>query len=820
MAFVALWAACSGSSGCGGCSCLTPLPNGFQGTRLDGSLGTRVTQDGFDFINANFSTLLPALGVSNPVAVPVACTSVSFGSDGHFCDQNKNSNCDPGEQCDVTVDIVSLQIEPEDASGNTGLLTASAQLQIKTGDMWLRTCAASVFGACICHLTCSANFDSTRANAQTDSFSADVNFTIDSTYGNILAFNVSNINGINTLDSDDLDVNTSGFCSALACSLLDIGFIKSYVVDQFVKPQLQSQITKAIDGARCRKCGSGQPSCPAPSTCSSGVCQDSAGACVPTLLGVEGRLDLSSALATLGGGSGRAMDIAVEAGGSVSSKSGSDITIGLIGGAKPVATDTCVPAETPLPASTIPAPDWSAGPSGYHVGIAIAGRYLDEAGFAVEQSGGLCLQPTAHEIAFLDTDTLGFALPSLKQVANHDGKSAPMMMVLRPHHAPSFRIGSGAVDPVTHQPTDPLITMTMNDLSLDFYALLGERQARLFTIETDVVMPISLVADGCDKLTPAVGDLSQLIKVKDVTGSEILSEDKQTIESLVGFALQLAGPSLTSALGGFSLPDVGGFKLEVNQIKGITPDGAGGFSHVGIFATLLQPGAMCPAGPRPPRAHRVESHTATPKQWREAKGHVVSEALVTLDPSSLPEDAEVSWRVDGSLWSPFIAAANGSVRVVAPQLVLQGKHTVELRTRSLKQPWALSRPLKLEVLTDTEEPSVTLARGATGGLTVHAHDRVTPPEELQMAVRLGDGALSDFGPVRELTPDEADQGVELQLRDRAGNVATVRHGAVTRTHQGLDSDSASPPSTGCSAFGAAGLLPLALLVLRRRRRLG
>ncbi len=817
LAVVAFWAACSGSSSCGGCSCLTPLPNGFQGTRLDGSLGTRVTQDGFDFINTNFSTLLPALGVTNPMAVPVACSAVSFGSNGHFCDQNQNDSCDTGEHCNVTVDILSLQIEPNDGGTNTGVLSANAQLQIQTGDMWLRTCAASLFGACICHLTCAANFDSTRSGTPYDVFSADVNFTIDTTYGNLLAFNVNNINGINTLDPNDLTVNTSGFCSALACSLLDIGFIKSYVVDQFVKPQLQQQITSAIDGARCRKCGTGQPACPGASTCQSNVCTDPSGSCVPTLLGVEGRLDLSTALASLGGGQGRGMDVLVAAGGSVSSQAGGHLTVGMIGGAKADPVDPCVPTLTPLPASAIPDPDWSAGPAGYHVGIAVAGRFLDEAGFAAHQAGGLCLQPTTREIPFLDTDTLGVLLPSLSLLAKHDGQPAPMMLVMRPHQAPTFRIGSGAVDPVTKQPIDPLVTMELSELSLDFYVMLDDRFARLFTLETNVNLPISLVPEGCDKLTPAIGDFSKLITVTDVTNSEMLSEDPATLKGLVGLALQFAGPSLTKALGGFALPSIGGFKLKVDSVKGITPNGTG-FAHVGIFANLLAPTDVCPTAAWVPRVVRVETKTPSVREWREAKGQVEAQAFLTFDPASLPEGAEVAWRVDGSVWSPFVAPLGGQVRVVNPQLMLQGKHVIEVKARLPKQPWAHTQPVVLATVVDTEAPKVALTRLASGGFRVMAHDGVTPEGELELAVGVGGQAPGEFGPLRELTAAEAEQGLEVLVRDRAGNVARVHHGAVT--HLRAELDSPTPPAQGCSETGGLGVLALGLLALvplRRRR---
>jgi hypothetical protein len=817
-----LWAACSGGGSCGGCSCLTPLPNGYQGTRLEGSMGTRVTQAGFDFINTNYATLLPSAGVTNPMAVPVACTGISFGSSGHFCDQNRNDQCDPGEGCNVSVNIMSLRIEPNDGGTNTGVLNASASLQIKTGDMWVRTCAQEVcvFGACacLCRLTCAANFDSTRAGAPEEQFSADVNFSIDATYGKLLAFNVVNINGINTLDSNDLNINTSGFCSALACGFLDIGFIKTYVVDSFVKPALQTQITSAVDGARCRSCGTGQPACPGASTCQSGRCVDPGGSCVPTLMGVEGRLDLSTALAGMGAPPGRAINVLAAAGGTVSSQAGSNFTVGLIGGAQPEKIDPCVPALPALPVATIPSPDWDAGAPGYHVGIAVAGRFLNEAGWAAEQAGGLCLAPTHADISFLETGLLGIPMPSLGLIANRDGHTAPMMLVMRPHTAPSFVLGSGAVDPVTHQPTDPLITMTLKNLSLDFYAQIDDRYARVFTLETDVVLPLSLTPKGCTQLVPAVGDLTKLITVNSVSNNDILAEDDAVLKGLVGVALQVAGPSLTNALGGLTLPTLGGFQLEVNDVKGITPQTGGGFAHIGLFATLLQPGATCPVPKFKAKLSGVELKVPSGKQWREAKGDLQAEAWVTVDPASVPAGAELSWRVDGSLWSNFALREGDRLHVVAPLLMLQGTHVIEVRAREREQLWAVTDPVQVSVVVDTEAPGAVFQRTPSGTLAVVAHDAVTPEAELEMAVRVGAGAFSAFGPLREVSADEAEQGIEVQVRDRVGNVATLRSGPVAQARQALDG--APPaPAQGCSAVGGLGaLLSLMALGLRRRKR--
>ncbi|MEW5738177.1 MAG: hypothetical protein AB1938_04590 [Myxococcota bacterium] len=831
-----LWMACSG--GCGGCSCLQPIPGGYDGKKLDNAVAARVTQRGFDFISNNYAALLMEAGLSTPLSVPVPCSSVSFGSDGHLCDQNRNNACDNGEACTVTVDILSLNLAPANPTGpDQGILNATARLRINTGDMWMRTCAAEVFGACICRLTCSANFSSTRSGRQYDDLTAEVRFTIDARYGRVLAFDVPTVGGINSLEGGDLDVNTSGFCSALACSVLDIGFIRNFVMDQFIKPALIDQVRSAVDDARCRACGgSGDPACPGASTCQGGQCRDPMG-CVPTTLGMEGRLDLSAVdlggIALSGG-----MDVYAVAGGTVSSAANSHLTLGVLGGAEPFTGVTpnpdggstalrgpvpCVPAVAEPPDMSAPAPDWNASDAGYHVGVAVSSRFLKRASWAAHQAGAMCLDLSTAQVGLLTTGLFEAFLPSLGKLATVDGKDAPMLIALRPKEPPRLSVGKGTFDPVTKLPVDPLLRLEWTDLHIDVYAMLDERFFRLFSLTTDVNLPLSLVFSGCDQVTPAIGDVKQLLTNVRAADSEVLAEDPQVLADLIPSLLAVAESSLASGLGAQTLPSLGAFRLKVNEATGVTPVvGTPTFEHLGLFAELVT--GACPM-PRPQARAVLKGVDVAPPRELVATGVGVPWPTVRLDVSSPGSSEEMEWafRVDDGLWSTFRPAA-GELRVTHPALLLQGTHRVEVRTRPAKEPHAVSMPEVVEVTVDFQPPKLALRPDSVAGtLNVAARDLVTTQDKLRWYVQVGQGPKVAFTPtqVLDLATLDAAGGATVFVEDEAGHVAQERYVApITVDHPDTEDPAAGAKSTGfgCSVGGGLEALALAALVFRRRRR--
>ena len=829
---MAFFVACSGGASCGGCSCMQKIPGGYVGRKLDNAVVARVSQEGFAFVSQNFSALLSQAGMANPMAVPVPCTSVSFGSSGHLCDQNRNDSCDPGEQCDVTVNIQNLSIDPADApAANTGLLKASARLQISTGDMWMRTCAAKLFGACICRLSCAANFDSARSGTPYDTFSADVTFTIDMLWGRILAFNVANIGGINSLEGGDLSVNTSGFCSAIACGVLDIGFIKSFVLDQFVKPQLMAQVQKAVDDARCRSCSAADP-CPTGSTCSSGKCM-AGSACVPLTLGMEGRVDLSKAGLgglTLSGG----LDSYTVAGGTVSSAANTHFTAGVLGGAEPYTGDLadggpmrgpspCVP-EIPEPTATVPPPDFSVVDGGYHVGLAIGTNYLNQFTWAAHQAGAMCLDIGTAQFGMLDTGLFKTFLPSLGLLATVDGHDAPMIVAIRPKAPPDLTIGAGTFDGGT--PLEPLIRLGFKDLDIDVYAMIDERYVRLFRLTADVALPLSLLFEGCDKVTPAIGDVKSLITNVRASPSELLAEDPTVLADLIPSLLTLAQGSLSKGLGPQTLPTIGNFKLKVNEAMGLTPiAGTKNFEHLGLFAQLMLSTSACAVVAPETVATLKRSEIPDAKDLvATGRGLPLPVAVLDVLARNAPGNVEFDWRVDEGLWSTFAPAPSGELAIAHPAFLFQGAHRIEVRSRLAAEHHAVSMPAVVGFVVDYAPPEVRLTVDRPANrILVAARDVVTPADKLEYAYGVGDGPVSAFGAAREidLAAVEAQGGVVVQVRDEAGHVGTASWRSATTALRPTTTVTPDSQSSrfGCGVTGGSGLLgllALALLSLRRK----
>jgi hypothetical protein len=138
-----------------------------------------------------------------------------------------------------------------------------------------------------------------------------------------------------------------------------------------------------------------------------------------------------------------------------------------------------------------------------------------------------------------------------------------------------------------------------------------------------------------------------------------------------------------------------------------------------------------------------------------------------------------------------------------------------------------SEPVTL--VSDWDPPKVALKADREAGLMrVVATDRVSPPETLRYAYRVGDGVLSAFSKQRpiDLASVEASGTLEVRVMDEAGLVGSAlwraeQSSAVQPRAVTSGAGQAASSSGGCSSAGAGlGLLALALLprVLRRRRQ--
>ncbi len=613
--------------------------------------------------------------------------------------------------------------------------------------------------------------------------------------------------------------------------------MKSLLIGQVVG-SLQTSIQGALDGTTCQGCSAGDPTCPqlatATSTCAvdattgedAGTClDDGTGKCVPAVLGFEGRLVAAKLLPGLGAPEEAQLDLSVAAGGTASCDTG--INLGMRGGALEARVADCVvPTAAPaLTALSPPAFDVGAPVGGYDLGLSVSRQFVDQVLHHTEQSGTLCLSMSSDTVPLLTSGLFTPIIPSLGKLVG-DGVDVPMRVALRPSAAPKVAFGAGTYDPDTKKPIDPLLTVTLNGLNVDFYALLDDRQVRLFTLTADVSVPLSLVFEGCATLTPAIGDLTGAVTNVQASNSEIVAENLEALESLIPAFIGLAEPALSSGIQPFELPPFGDFKLKVVAAKGLTPiAGTPKFEHLGLYAKLLRSTAACALTGPTTHATLARSELPRPEQMR-AHGQPLPwpKAVLQVSATGSAGNAEFATRVNHGLWTDFFPAKPGGELTVAhPAFVLQGRHLIEVRSRYAEHPRAVSAPVEVGFTVDYAPPEVTLRADATRHrLEVRARDTVSAPGDLRYSYRVGNGPFCEPGPSREIDLDavEAAGGLTVRVADEQGNTGEANYRVPTLARTAAsDTDEGASPGAGCSATpGALGWAGLLFIAAARRRR--
>lgn len=858
--FVVSCSQSSGQSGCGGGGCLTPLAKNYVGPKTNNSVAARLAGGGFTYLNTNWQTLLTQF-TTNPIPVPVACTATSIPVAGNvvICDQNLNGRCDTGEACNgIRVTITNFRLDPKTpTAANAGTVRGTVTVKVETGDVKLRTVSSSA-GLCLglSSLNCHANFDTARSGAATNTLALDLNFTLD---GRIdpahpqLTFGAGAISGIRDLETADLELGGDNTCGNIECGAVDfltdvLPSLLDFIIDQ-LEPRLNQLVIDQVEKAKCRKCGAGVVAeCPSPSTCSSdNVCM-LGGSCVPLLIGTEGSIATGATVAAYGASPTAAVDISVAAGGTVSSaapgSANAGLTLGIIGGAasSPVSTagvtayNPCVP-DLPAPPDVQPAvPDFTANaPSAnYHLGLGVSEEFLNQAMYQVHRSGTMCLGISGQTITLLNTGLFKTFLPSLGLLAGTETQDAPMLVTLRPLVAPTIDIGKGTVDPVTQRPIDPLVTLTLKNLAIDFYALVEDRWSRLFNLQVDVQLPLSLTVEGCpdQRVTPALGELKNLITISRAPGnSELLAEDPSVLAGLIPAVISLAQPALAGALKPIAIPAVQGFRVRLDKLEGINGQGETDLGHLGLFGTLslASQTISCDAATVGTQAEIIATQIL-PRAERIRAGEQGWPVAVVRVGANAGVDAEFQYRIDQGLWTTF--RRGPTLNVTDPRFVIGGHHSIEVRGRpagglGVSDP----TPVVLDFLIDDDAPVVKLELDkAANQIRVLANDDVTGPQALGYRYRVGEGDWSAWGKAREidLPAVEASGRLEVEVRDEAGNIGrAIKRFATVAVTDGLVPPTDLPKQTapaqeqgGCQQApgGLLAGLMAAGLGLRRRRR--
>lgn len=695
LALRAMFAACCFFAACTtpACNCpgFTPQPQGtYQGEKINSAASARLSARGFSMLNANSATLLGLFapgGVMN-VTVPCSPQSVSLGpitavqlavadtgnsgcADESCGRMDGTCNGDVGQE--VTITFNSLTFAP--ASPN--VLRATVNATVQTGAIPISSTGNAPL---LCFANQRAKFtvdlDTTREAPPTNDLALNIAFNIDTRWDQLLKLEVVSVGNATAcsgsatapscIDPDDMEVLNEG-CSSL--SIAQLSPVKAVLINQ-IAGQLKDQITDALKTFTCAQCGVND-ACPSygpvTSTCDTAntfTCLDDTNAqCVPTLFGMEGRLDVGSLLATLGAPADAQMDLAIQAGGGAEANA-NGLTAGLRGGVKAVQVSSCVAALPHVAPPLLPLPDFDTGaPGPYDLGVSLSNQLLTELLFNAEQSGALCLQLGYEQISFLSSDLLSALLPSLAALTH--GETVPLRLVLRPQTAPKAVVGAGTFD-AQGNIVEPLLTLSWERVELDLYALIEERYTRLFTLSADVALPLGVDTD-CDTITPVIGSLSGAITNVQVRDSELLAEDASTLVSLVPALLTVAEPQLASGLGAFTLPEVQGFNVQVLGARGVgNIAGTTTYNHAAFYTNLstADAGALCAS----------KMKTTTSGLVREAKKQQSSARLEL-------REGRYSWRVDGGFWSTW-TTTQGTLTVEHPRLRLGGAHVIEVRDES------------------------------------------------------------------------------------------------------------------------------------------
>ncbi len=817
----------AGSSGCAGCGTTTPYP--ANAPAVENGVQVRLSRPGLDFLESNIDPLISEFAGGGLDF----CVPESSGPDLCYerqCSDGSGTGCDLG----ITIDDVRI------AAVDPGTL----EVTIVIGGLFQAEdfIEVDLFGfasECI-----------VRLGTQNDAglpVKLRVAFTVDpSTRDVALALASEEVEiDFNALDIeiDGRDIEDFIVCEGVDF-LADLSFIQD-ILFSTIQDQLGGFIDPLVSDFLCRKCDTAAD-CAQGDTCveqdGNNVCWNAAQErCAPLILGIEGAVDFGALVASVSPGLEAELLYQIKAHGYADARN-QGMSLGVRGGTWAEKAE-CVPTVPPpsnlvAPRSTVLEGNLRPDGQPFHLGLGVHEYFLDEALWGVFNSGGLCLAVGTSTSDFISTGTFATLLPSLRELTG--GANSPMIIQLAPQQPPTIDVGAGTLDPNTGAIVDPLLTLRWSNLDLHFLAFFNERYVRLFTLNTDLVVPLGLDATP-EGIIPVIGDLTDAFARLDVRSSELLTEPptllQELIPSIVSLALPLLGDSLSSPI---ELPEIQGFRLVVDEgsFAGIENN-----TMLGLFLRLeaAPPGMNLDALPPLETAARiVEVRLPEARLMRPVEGlseedrlaalwasrpRVEVEAQALFGGQPVEGEAEFSWRLDGGLWSPF--QADPLLVVDGPLLLLQGHHSLEVRARRRGEVGSLDRtPAEVAVIIDVEPPRLALERQGAQVL-LRGEDAVSRPEALRYAVRVDGGAWSapeardviDLDALAEGVAGERQVKIEVKVLDEAGHEALET--ATFAVHGRVSRESGSSDGCDCAQVGPrSGGSPLLALLLMGAGGLG
>jgi MYXO-CTERM domain-containing protein len=644
-----------------------------------------------------------------------------------------------------------------------------------------------------------------------------------------------------------------GLVSDVCDAVLNAGFIKNAIVGP-LKSGLQSQVKGLLAQQLCTAPTPAlNPPCPTGSEPDSAnkfcVYSSKKDTCVSTLLGTDAHIDLGGLLKSISPGTSGGVDFGLAAAGAMNPAPGlaanaqgrtpNGVTLSMLGGVVPQPQSKCVPQADLVVPTGIPLPD-ELNPTKAdtattpHLGIALAGRFLDYSFGSVYNSGLLCLGVSSEQFDQLRAGLLSIIIPSLKSLTFEEGDGAAAIAT-RPQAPPTVKIGGG-----TNANSDALLQVTLPKFALDFYLWHLDRYVRVFTFQADLLIPVNLQTGKDPKTNPNGGILPSIgdIKVSNgtVTNADLLMDDPALVAGALSGLLGGIGKQLVG--NGFSPIDLSGalksfgLGMEIDKIGKLTK---GTDDYVGIFANLSKAAG---AATVEADTHAVIVSKTVPAEHMQ---------LATMDRASLPElvvDAtspledgrhaiEYSWWIDNGSRSPWMQTTDKHLVIKDDQLLLQGRHTLRVSARVVGQAETEDNtPAEVPFTIDAVAPFVTVDTAESASdVTIKVWDIVSSTDALTARYRLDGRDFGAWGPVADLAHVAVGSAetIDVEAKDEEGNVRSVHQELIrgkvdsSLAAAGSGCGCSMPGSTTRTGSGDSGILAaalalagLALIAVRRR----
>jgi hypothetical protein len=814
-------AACSGSSSCSSCG-MTPLPSGFPKTeRIENAASVRVTQSGFNFLQSHVGDLAANLLGGSGAAdggvitfeIPESSTS-GTGYDVTICPGGPDA---AAGKCVAEIDIAHAQLTITTGAPHDILAFGPVPLRLKNLPI-----QGKALGVIPINVTAVASGHTNECDAASMTYknvnvSIDISVEVERDTSHTSRIGYSKLRVVKMdISKDDITAGMH-FCGGGLDDWL-LNSLKGLIAGQLLGG-LTDTLADTVNQQLCLKSDpAATPPCPDGSTDHNGICMYGDNSCVSMMLGMDGHLDLGSALSSFSPGTSGGLDILFAVGGAGArtddpTQGWGDLnpiangaTLGLFGGALPQPVSNCVkpvpldlPTGIPIPGELMgnALPGWQG--EGPHVGVAVSERFLNHALKGAYNSGVLCIGVSTEQVTQLSTGLFSLLVPSIKYLT-YQKAAAPIAVVVRPQKPPTITIGNG-----TDPHSDPLLNVKLDEAMIDFYAWSTDRFIRIFTAQFDLAIPVNLevTADG---LLPKLDKI--FVNNPKVTNAELMKESPDAIAGALADVIEgLAG----QFLGNLSPIDVSGslasLGLTLNlQQAGIKKLSKGQDSFLGIFAAF---GIAAPTTSMPiDTSIELVSKSTPPDGFRLATIAQSNRPSLTLRASS-PQGygstaVEYAWKVDKGYWHAW--TTDRDLIVDDAILRLQGRHDVFVKSRIVGQPATEdTTPAAVRVTIDVDAPVVKLTTDAQGVTHVEAWDLISADAALQVRHRFDDGAPSEWAPYEPsmgITWATNAKNLVVEVRDEEGNIASTSQ-ALIRGRPDKSLSQGGSAACGCSVPGSS-----------------